>query len=165
MITREQFIESVRHEGRILKHLYTKVPQDKLDYRPSPGQRSLGELLEYMPCNAAAIARHLINGDWSTIKDGMDKTKASARKDFAATVDQQVEEFASMIKSIPESDLLSREITLPNGMKLPLGAALLEFNMKFMTAYRMQLFLYLKACGRTDLVTSNLWKGMDPVKK
>lgn len=28
-------------------------------------------------------------------------------------------------------------------------------------AYRTQLFLYLKACGRDDLSTMNLWGGMD----
>ena len=29
-------------------------------------------------------------------------------------------------------------------------------------AYRMQLFLYLKSCGRSELNTSNLWSGEDP---
>jgi hypothetical protein len=28
-------------------------------------------------------------------------------------------------------------------------------------AYRTQLFLYLKACGREELSTYNLWGGMD----
>ena len=28
-------------------------------------------------------------------------------------------------------------------------------------AYRMQLFLYLKACGREELNTMNLWAGVD----
>jgi len=28
-------------------------------------------------------------------------------------------------------------------------------------AYRTQLFLYLKACGREELSTMNLWAGMD----
>jgi hypothetical protein len=28
-------------------------------------------------------------------------------------------------------------------------------------AYRTQLFLYLKACGREELNTMNLWVGMD----
>ncbi len=28
-------------------------------------------------------------------------------------------------------------------------------------AYRTQLFLYLKACGREELGTMNLWAGVD----
>jgi hypothetical protein len=165
MITREQFIESIRNEGRIMKHLYTKVPQDKLSYRPTPGQRSLEELLEFMPCNAAAITKHVISGDWSTFKEVSDKVKAAAKKDFAATVDQQIEEMITLVKNISEADLFGKEVTLPSGTKMPLGPALLEFPMKFMTAYRMQLFLYLKACGRTELTTPNLWRGTDPAPK
>ena len=30
-----------------------------------------------------------------------------------------------------------------------------------LAAYRMQLFLYLKACGREELNTMNLWVGTD----
>ena len=30
-----------------------------------------------------------------------------------------------------------------------------------LAAYRTQLFLYLKACGRHELGTSNLWGGVD----
>jgi hypothetical protein len=29
-------------------------------------------------------------------------------------------------------------------------------------AYRTQLFCYLKACGREELTTMNLWAGVDP---
>jgi hypothetical protein len=29
-------------------------------------------------------------------------------------------------------------------------------------AYRTQIFLYLKACGREELSTANLWGGADP---
>jgi hypothetical protein len=29
-------------------------------------------------------------------------------------------------------------------------------------AYRTQIFLYLKSCGREELNTMNLWAGMDP---
>jgi hypothetical protein len=32
-------------------------------------------------------------------------------------------------------------------------------------AYRTQLFLYLKACGREELSTMNLWGGMDAPPK
>ena len=29
-------------------------------------------------------------------------------------------------------------------------------------AYRTQLFCYLKSCGREELGTANLWRGVDP---
>ena len=41
----------------------------------------------------------------------------------------------------------------------PLGRALLEMPLKWMTAYRMQLFLYAKAAGAVDLTTADNWRG------
>ena len=38
---------------------------------------------------------------------------------------------------------------------------LLELVLNGCAAYRTQLFLYLKSCGRVELGTSNLWQGVD----
>ena len=70
-----------------------------------------------------------------------------------------------MIEAIPEKDFAEKKVTLPNGLTRPLAVALLAFNMKFLAGYRVQLFLYLKACGRTELVSRNLWRGADPEPK
>ena len=51
---------------------------------------------------------------------------------------------------------------MPGGGMLPLGFAVLEGPLKWLTAYKMQLFLYAKATGATQLKTSNLWRGTDP---
>jgi hypothetical protein len=37
--------------------------------------------------------------------------------------------------------------------------------MKWAVAYKMQLFLYIKANGNHDINTSNLWRGVDPAPK
>ena len=41
------------------------------------------------------------------------------------------------------------------------GAALVNMVLCGYAAYRMQLFLYLKAMGREELNTINLWGGAD----
>jgi hypothetical protein len=41
------------------------------------------------------------------------------------------------------------------------GAALVNMVLCGYAAYRMQLFLYLKAMGREELNTMNLWGGID----
>ena len=41
------------------------------------------------------------------------------------------------------------------------GAWLVAVLLNGCAAYRTQLFLYLKACGREELGTSNLWMGID----
>jgi hypothetical protein len=41
------------------------------------------------------------------------------------------------------------------------GSIIVNIVLCGLAAYRTQLFLYLKACGREELSTANLWAGMD----
>ena len=82
--------------------------------------------------------------------------------EFCALMDQQQSDVESIINSIPEDDMLHKETSLPNGQTSILGAALVNWPLKFLAAYRMQLFLYLKSgCGLSDLSTYNCWMGID----
>ena len=47
------------------------------------------------------------------------------------------------------------------GAKDSRGSWLVWMVLCHYAAYRMQLFLYLKACGRPELSTMDLWAGMD----
>jgi hypothetical protein len=47
------------------------------------------------------------------------------------------------------------------GQKASRGLWIVRLVLSHYTAYRMQLFLYLKASGREELNTMNLWVGMD----
>jgi hypothetical protein len=47
------------------------------------------------------------------------------------------------------------------GSKASRGSWIVNLVLSHYAAYRMQLFLYLKACGREELNTMNLWVGMD----
>ncbi|MEZ5288263.1 MAG: hypothetical protein R2712_26375 [Vicinamibacterales bacterium] len=48
------------------------------------------------------------------------------------------------------------------GQRQTRGAFLVDVVLCGHAAYRTQLFLYLKACGRSELSTMNLWAGADP---
>ncbi|MDR3502489.1 MAG: hypothetical protein P4L79_07885 [Legionella sp.] len=48
------------------------------------------------------------------------------------------------------------------GLSQPRALWFLNLILKSLTAYKMQLFLYLKACGIDNIGTSNLWRGEDP---
>ena len=160
MFTNEQFLQSIGHEVQVLKHLLTKVPKDKLDYRPTPGQRSLQELLTHLPTNLA-ISKHVISGDWATAQETMKSVREAAQKDLNGTLDRELAAFVERVKAIPERDFQGKEVALPTGAKVRLGDALLNFPFKFLIGYKMQLFLYLKSCGKTELNTINCWFGMD----
>lgn len=48
VLTKQELISSLQHEIRILLHLIGKIDKAKLDYRPTPKQRSFLELLRYL---------------------------------------------------------------------------------------------------------------------
>ena len=48
VLTKEELIGSLQNEVRILLHLASKIDRNKLDYRPTPKQRSTIELLQYL---------------------------------------------------------------------------------------------------------------------
>ena len=48
VLTKAELITALQNEVRILLHLAGKVDRTKLDYRPTPKQRSTIELLRYM---------------------------------------------------------------------------------------------------------------------
>ena len=47
------------------------------------------------------------------------------------------------------------------GQKSSRGSFIVNNVLSGCAAYRTQLFLYLKACGREELGTWNLWVGID----
>jgi hypothetical protein len=48
------------------------------------------------------------------------------------------------------------------GRKATRGSFIVNTVLCGYAAYRTQIFLYLKSCGREELNTMNLWAGMDP---
>ena len=82
--------------------------------------------------------------------------------DFTALVkslESQGELYAELLGGISDDDLRV-EIEM-FGMKMTRGTMLVNLVLCSHSAYRMQLFCYLKACGREELNTLNLWMGID----
>ena len=167
MLTREDLIASVAHEVAICKHLFTKLPPNSLDYRPTPTQRSMRELLLYIPSMLSIATGFLITGDRERFMQTREAHMQRNPEDFPQLMDEGFADFKQQIEAIPEEDFLGREVKLPTGQTMKLGAGLINFTFKFAAAYKLQLFLYLKQLGCSDLNTANAWAGRDsmtPVK-
>ena len=76
-----------------------------------------------------------------------------------AAIASQSDAYATMLAGMSDADLRS-EIDL-FGQTSSRGSVLVNLLLCSCAAYRTQLFLYLKACGREELSTMNLWGGMD----
>ena len=161
VLTRSELIASLQNEVRILLHLAGKVDRAQLDYRPTPKQRSTIELLRYLTFMGPELARGLRAGAfdadaWTAAE------KAAEARDFdqtVAAIAAQSAEYAAIIGGMTDADLRA-EMDL-FGSVSSRGGHLVNMGLCGYAAYRTQLFCYLKACGREELSTWNLWVGMD----
>ena len=62
VLTKDELIASLQNEVRILLHLAGKIDRNKLDYRPTPKQRSTIELLRYLTIMGPMLLRAIKAG-------------------------------------------------------------------------------------------------------
>jgi hypothetical protein len=162
VLTKAELLTALQWEVKILLHLAAKVDRTKLDYRPTPKQRSTIELLRYLSMVGPTLVRYVV-----TQAKSADIWMAAAAAADTRDVDQcvaaiaaQAGEYAALLEDVTEADLRA-EAMAADGSTTTRGAAFVTGVLATCAAYRMQLFLYLKSSGREELGTSNLWVGVD----
>lgn len=161
VLTKQELIESLQNEVRILVHLCGKVKPEMLDYRPTAKQRSTLELLRYLTVMGPVLVPSVKAGEFLVDAWGAGEA-AAAGMDFDAVVkslEGQAAFYAESLNEFSEDDLRG-EIEM-FGSKSKRGPMLVSMVVCGHAAYRTQLFCYLKACGREELNTMNLWAGID----
>jgi hypothetical protein len=162
VLTKAELIFALQTEVRILLHLATKIDRSMLDYRPTPKQRSTIELLRYLSMMGPTMVTYAVTAStdheiWSAAKNAADA------RDFdqaVAAIADQADGYARQLADVSDADLRV-EVDSFTGGKISRGALLATLVLGSCVAYRMQLFLYLKSCGREELGTMNLWAGID----
>jgi hypothetical protein len=162
VMTKEELIASLQNEVRILLHLAGKIDRAKLDYRPTPKQRSTLELLRYLVVMGPMIIRGVKAGAFDR-----EAWQAAAKEADAMNFDQvlgaiqkQNRTYAELVGAFSDEDFRSAVDLFGQG-KDSRGSIIVNMVLAGLAAYRTQLFLYLKACGREELNTMNLWAGVD----
>lgn len=161
MISKEQIAASMMFECDVAKHLHSKLTPAAYDYKPTAGQRSTIELLRYLSICGIAGIQSLYTSDWKTFGKYVERSSGMKAEDFPAAMDLQKREIKEFFDSITERELETRDAKLPVGGTQLLGQAILDLPFKWIPAYKLQLFLYLKATGAEELNTANAWMGMD----
>jgi hypothetical protein len=160
VLTKEELIASLQNEVRILVHLAGKVDKSKIDYRPTPRQRSILELLQYMAMMGPSLIPIIQTGDFATNwGPAAEAAKRLSYDQAVAAIQKQSDEYARLLSGWTEADFRG-EVDM-FGRKSSRGALLVNMVLGGHAAYRTQLFCYLKSCGRDELGTMNLWAGMD----
>lgn len=162
MITKAEYMKSLDKEFAIIRHLASKLTEVELAYKPTDGQRSTQELLEYLSYVFMATVKILQNGDQSIYKDFSEKAKGITLAEFDTRMQEQEATVRDLIEGMSDEDLAA-EVDLWGVQTRAMH--LVNGPLKWATAYKIQLFLYMKASGHSELNTMNLWAGKDPVAK
>ena len=162
VLTKSELITLLQKEVRLLLHLTTKIDAAALDYRPTPKQRSTIELLRYLTTSGPALIQYA-KGQPMDADAIAEATQAANSRDFDETVAALAalsDQYAALLADLSDDDLRG-EIMWVDGSRISRGFFLVNYVFGQYTAYRLQLFLYLKACGHEELNTMNLWLGAD----
>lgn len=165
ILTKDELLSALNGEVHLWLHLASKVDPAHLDYRPAPNQRSVIELLRYMAVMPPIHLRGAL-GDAFDIKawsQAWSTGEAAARNLTLGQIKEAIAEhpllFAELLGPLSDADLRFEFEMF--GSKTSRGRKIVTLVLCHYSAYRMQLFLYLKAAGRDELNTMNLWAGMD----
>src|SRR5262245_57397851 len=162
VITRDELIVSLQKEVRMLLHLLTKVDRGMLEYRPTPKQRSTIGWARYGFVVGPVLLKSAKAGGFD-VALWTSEAKAAEAKSFeqlVETIAAQSDQYPALVNALSDADF-RKDIEM-FGNKSSIGFFIVNTVLCTHAAYRTQLFNYLKACGRTELVTANLWAGMDP---
>lgn len=162
VLTGPELIASFQQETRILLHLIGKVDPSKLDYRPTPKQRSTLELIRYLSMMGPELIRYGLSdsADFSAWTAAEQVAEKRTLAEAAAEIGKHPGFYQSMLGGVSDARYRS-EFTDFEGKKTTRGAFLVNLGLCSCAAYRTQLFLYLKASGQEGLSSANLWSGMD----
>jgi len=162
VLNKSELISALQKEVRILVHLAGKVDRSMIDYRPTPKQRSTLELLRYLTIMGPQLVQAAKAGGFDVSTWTAAKNESDAR-DFDQTVASlaaQSDEYARLLGDMSDADFRA-EMTGFDGSQVSKGSFIVNLVLSGHAAYRTQLFLYLKANGREELSTYNLWQGVD----
>lgn len=159
---KQQLLQNLQREIFLLKQLAPLIEERDLDFRPAEKMRNTIELMQYLSGIGATMMRWFIKNDltqeeWAKIRE---HRKTVTRENFKERLDQQMEEILMYMNMITEEDLYKKEVELPSKEKMVLGTAIINAPIKWLAAYRYQLFTYLKMNGRSEISTKEAWTVM-----
>ena len=162
MIDKQSVLDSMLKEIGVVKHLAGKVPAGAENYKPGDKQRTTLELLRYLTYCGVSGLKGALTGNWEAGKAYAEAAAKLSLKDIPGALDREASELKELFAKISPEDMSKKMITRPGNNPLPLGRFILDSGFKYLPSYKMQLFIYLKASGRPELASPNLWRGEDP---
>jgi hypothetical protein len=155
-------IALLQKEVRLLQHLITKIDPAMLDYRPTPKQRSTIDLLKYLTNMGPTLVRYAKGQplDTAAMSAAIEVANARSFDETVTALAAHSDLYVELLADMSDDDFRAETMGF-DGLPVTRGQFMTFHVLGQCAAYRTQLFLYLKACGREELNTMNLWVGMD----
>jgi hypothetical protein len=157
----KQFLlKAIIKEMKLCRRLYTKIPPEKLNFRPKENTRSILEILQYLSFIGTSMLKY-----WSQESEtdlwkffgGLATAAGNLPADqFLPAMNEQIKTVNDLFNQINEEDLYQKQVMCPWGVT-PLGEAIVETEIKWLAAYKLQLFFYIKLCTDQPLGTPDAW--------
>ncbi len=161
IMLKEILQNSIIKELKLIKRLSTKVPAGTEDFRPRENVRSMIELLQYLSTCGTGMLQFWQSGETEPRPFLMKLRELAPMvtlENAPAIFDAQIDLVNELFANITEHDLATKEVTHPAGSKGLLAEGIIETSIKWLTGYKMQLFLYLKEVSEEALSTPDLWR-------
>jgi hypothetical protein len=140
MYRKADFIKSLKHEAKIIKHLVAGLSPAQLEYRPTPAQRSTLEVIQYLSYAPLATAEYLVSGSWDHYEALATAAKAVTPASVAKVIDKEVAGIVKRLAKVSDAQIMRKTVKSWTGKKMGMGEALIELVLK--TARR---------CGRASV--------------
>ena len=141
-----------------------KIKPETFEFRPTPKQRSMHELMTFLSHIFGLAVDNIKNGNTTdALEIWKEKTPPVTLENFSELIKKQEQHIQQIVGAMSDAEL-NEKVTL-YGRERTRAMHLLNGPFKWAPAYKLQLFMYLKMNGQEHLNTMNLWAGMDPMPK
>jgi hypothetical protein len=160
---KQHLLFNLKREIDLIRQIAPLIKEKDLDYRPYEKARSTYQLMQYVSHIGGNMLRWFIDNDlnadeWAEIRENYNTLTIN---NFSTHLDAQIAMIEKYMDGITEEDLLTKEVEMPWKEKMVLGAAIINAPIKWLCAYRKELFIYLKMNGNTDISTKEAWTIME----
>jgi len=165
MSIKDSLLRNMLHDLTVCQQLHAKLDKKNVDWRPAENMRPTIHLMQYLTFIGGSTVKHFVNptadraAAVGPIMEASKNSSAVTFDSFPEAIEREKHEIAKLLENVTEEDLLNKKTYAPwGGPDITLYDALDGITMRYLTAYRHQLFLYAKMCG-ADINTGDNWRG------
>jgi uncharacterized damage-inducible protein DinB len=152
-VNKQDFIEMMQKTQAPLMNMVEMIPDDKLDWAPSEGFMTVGQVLKHLTENWCVV-KMMVTNEWrfSNMEEmgealKLENMPTCTKAEALSAMEQDLNSAMDHIKyEISEEDFFNKEISAPWGFKGQIWKAVLLAK-EHQVNHKMQLHIYMKQFG------------------